>query len=118
MKEKFKSVLSLILGKNFSNYLLKKAKNFRNLYYLFSNTFVDFKLYYKYSTIFKVDDLKKEEALLILDYHSIEKGMLFIDMKSRFAKNRVERIHKQLKSVNLLNHLDRSQIKVTIQIMC
>jgi|SRR5690554_237102 len=118
MRNKIKNFLRVILGKKFSDFLFKKAKNFRNLFYLVTNTLADFKLYYRYSTLFRLDSIKKQEALLILDYHSIEKGMLYLDMKPRFAQNRVERIHKHLKSKRLLQNLQRSQIEVTLQVMC
>lgn len=118
MREKIKKIAKGALGNKLSNYLLRKAKNFRNLYYLTYNTYTDFKLYYRFSTLFKMDSLNKEEALLILDYHSIEKGMLYPNMKPRFAQDRVERIQKNLESKILLQNLDRSQIEVTLQIMC
>ena len=118
MREKIKNILRNVLGNSFSNFLLQKAKKYRNLFYLISNTYTDFKLYYRYSTLFKLDNLKKEEALLILDYHSIEKGMLYLKMKPRFAQNRVERIHEYLESKTLLQNLDRTQIEVTLQLMC
>src|SRR5690554_7770546 len=109
MRNKIKNFLRVILGKKFSDFLFKKAKNFRNLFYLVTNTLADFKLYYRYSTLFRLDSIKKQEALLILDYHSIEKGMLYLDMKPRFAQNRVERIHKHLKSKRLLQNLQRDR---------
>ncbi|PRX42478.1 nitroreductase family protein [Salegentibacter salegens] len=118
MREKFKNIIRGILGDNFTEAFLQKAKKNRSLFYLLTNTYSDFRLYYQYSTLFKLDNLKKEEALLILDYHSIEKGMLYLNMKPRFAQNRVERIHKYLKSENLLENLNRTQIEVTLKVMC
>ena len=118
MRDRIKSTLRLFLGDNFSSYLLQKAKKTINIVYLISNTFTDFKLYYRYSTLFKLDNIKKEEALLILDYHSVEKGMLFLNMKPRFAKHRIERLHEHLELKRLLQNIDRSQIEVALQVMC
>src|SRR5690554_5486794 len=114
MRDRIKSTLRLFLGDNFSSYLLQKAKKTINIVYLISNTFTDFKLYYRYSTLFKLDNIKKEEALLILDYHSVEKGMLFSKMKPRFAQHKIERLHGHLKSKRLLQNLDRTQVEVTL----
>lgn len=84
------------MGDDFYNYLLQKIENNRKLFDLINNSFTDFKLHSQYSALFKLDSLEKEEALLIHDYHSIEKGMLYLNMKPRFAQNRVKRIHELL----------------------
>lgn len=118
MKEKIKNSLRGVLGDGLTHKILNKAKRNRNFLYLITNTYTDFKLYYRYSTLFKLDSLKKVEALLILDYHSLEKGMLYQNMKPRFAQNRIERIHNYLESKNLLQNLDRTQIEVTLQVIC
>lgn len=118
MKEKIKNTLRGVLGDGFTHKILQKAKKNRNFLYLITNTYTDFKLYYQHSTLSKLDSLKKEEALLILDYHSLEKGMLYQNMKPRFAQNRIERVHKYLESKNLLQNLDRTQIEVTLQVIC
>jgi len=82
------------------------------------NFFKDFQLYYRHSNVFKVNNLNKVEAKLILDYHSLEKGMLFKEMKLGFGRDRVERIHTYLKDPHVINSLDRSQIIVAFQVMC
>lgn len=97
---------------NFSN--TKLGKN----WYLISNFYNDYCLYKKYATAFSKKDLKNKEADLILNYHSLEKGMLFENMKSGFAKNRIINLHKILKEKEILNNIHRSQIKVGYQVIC
>lgn len=85
---------------------------------LISNFIYDYKLYKRYATAFSKKDLKNKEADLILNYHSLEKGMLFENMKSGFAEYRIKNLHKLLKDNDVLNNIDRSQIKVAFQVMC
>ena len=87
-------------------------------WYLISNFYNDYRLYKKYATAFSKKDLKNKEADLILNYHSLEKGMLFKKMKSGFAKNRIQNLHKILNDKDIIENIDRSQIKVGYQVMC
>lgn len=118
MRDKIKNTIKAVLGKRITDYIFIKAKQNRDFFHLISNTYTDFIHYCKHSTLFKLDSLKKEEALLIIDYHSIEKGMLFLNMKPRFAQNRIERVHRYLDSKNILENLNRTQIEVTLKVMC
>lgn len=97
---------------NFSSTKLGKRIN------LISNFVYDYKLYKKYATAFSKVDLKNKEADLILNYHSLEKGMLFEKMKSGFAKFRILNLHKILNDKEIINNINRSQIKVGYQVMC
>ncbi len=57
--------------------------NYRNL---IVNFLIDFNLYYRYSNVFKIDNLSKIESKIILDYHSVEKGLLFTNIRLGFAE--------------------------------
>lgn len=118
MRELIKQFSQKILGARLYMFLVNKFIYLRNLRSLVSNFYFDGKLYYKHSNVFKKAGLQKEEAQLILDYHSIEKGMLYLNMKPKFAKKRVLRLLKTLESNELLKNIDRSQVKVTLQVLC
>lgn len=87
-------------------------------WYLISNFYNDYQLYKKYATAFSKKDLKNKEADLILNYHSLEKGMLFKKMKPGFAKYRILNLHKILKDQDIIKNVHRSQIKVGYQVIC
>lgn len=79
----------------------------------------DYRLYRRYSIVFSQTDIKNKEAYIILQYHSLEKGMLYPDMKPGFAKNRIQNLHKSLKDPDVIKHVnDRNQIKVAYQVIC
>ncbi|QBK77624.1 nitroreductase family protein [Myroides odoratimimus] len=82
------------------------------------NFYIDLRLYKKYSIVFGKKDLLQKEADLILNYHSLEKGMLFEDMKKGFAAYRISNLHKILKDHVVLKSIDRSQIRVGYEVMC
>lgn len=85
---------------------------------LISNFLEDYRLYRKYSLTFNNKHLKNKEAELILHYHSLEKGMLFKDMKKRFALARIKRLHIVLNDAEVIKNISRSQIKAGYQVMC
>lgn len=85
---------------------------------LILNFLNDYKLYRNHATAFSKKDLKNKEANLILNYHSLEKGMLFENMKRGFAKYRIQNLHKILRDIEVSENISKSQIKVGYQIMC
>lgn len=85
---------------------------------LIINFLKDYILYKRYSIIFKNKDLENKEADIILNYHSLEKGMLFKNMKKGFAAYRIRNLHKLLKDREIMNNCNRSQIRVGYQLMC
>lgn len=85
---------------------------------LIQNFIKDYHQYKKHSIVFKKDDIKNKEADIILHYHSLEKGMLFRNMKKGFAEYRIENLHKMLNDTEVLQHKDRCQIQVAYKIMC
>ncbi|WP_441372925.1 nitroreductase family protein [Acinetobacter lwoffii] len=102
----FKGTLRKILPLHFKVYLK-----------LCLNYFSDFKKYWRYSTINTIDSLENKECELILNYHSIEKGMLFSPMKPRFAMARVVKLHKYLEDSEIVRNVERSQIGIAYKVM-
>ncbi|MFV5693023.1 nitroreductase family protein [Flavobacterium sp. LT1R49] len=82
------------------------------------NYFQDLKLFYIHSNAFRIDSLEKIEAIIILDYHSIEKGLLFKNMKPGFAEYRIKNLHQNLNKDVVKSNSTLSQINVAFQIMC
>lgn len=91
---------------------------FKYRYDLYTNFLVDLQLYRKYSIVLRKKDLQQKEADLILNYHSLEKGMLFEDMKKGFAVNRIKNLHKILVDEDIVTNIERSQIRVGYEVMC
>ncbi|MEC4116373.1 nitroreductase family protein [Myroides phaeus] len=90
----------------------------RNSISLYSNYLNDLKLYKKYSIVFSNKTMLQKETDLILNYHGLEKGMLFKEMKKGFARQRVLVLHKILKDKEIIKNINRSQIKVGYELMC
>ena len=86
--------------------------------YLFYNYLIDFKLYAIHSITFRKNNLKNKEADLILNYHSIEKGMLFKNMKKGFAEYRIRNLHKILTDPEIIQNVKKSQIRIGYQVVC
>src|SRR5690606_23152462 len=84
---------------------------------LFNNFSKDLILYKRYSLTFRNKDLENKEADLILNYHSLEKGMLFKKMKKGFARNRIKNLHIILNDPDIILNIKRSQITVGYQVM-
>jgi len=106
-----KKIIFMIFGRKFISNLIQT-----NL--LFKNYYQDYLLYRKHSTVFKYNNLNKIESRLILDYHSIEKGMLYYNTKPRFAKERIINLITYITENDLISIHDKSQIKITYKIMC
>lgn len=74
------------------------------------NYICDYMLYAKYSTVFSKETFTKKEAELILQYHGLEKGMLFDPMKPRFAINRINKIIQLLNDDEIKDRVTLSQV--------
>lgn len=111
IKTVVKKILNHTVDSSKQDYIL-------NLRILLINYISDLKLFYKHSMVFKVDSLFKIESEIILDYHSVEKGLLFEKMKPRFAYQRIMNLHKNLKKEIIIKNINFSQIKIGYQIMC
>lgn len=118
IKKLLKKTISMTFGGGTIETLNKLKALIFNLRLLYVNYFQDLQLFYRHSKVFKIDSFEKIEASIILDYHSIEKGLLFIDMKPRFAEYRIKNLHLNLKKDIIKSSINLSQIKVAYQIMC
>lgn len=106
-----RSLLKKILG-------IKKYVKYQQFYLMLANFYEDFKLYRKNSLVFGLETIKNKEAAIILDYHSIEKGFLFQEMKPKFARPRIERLNRLLVESEIIDNFNRSQILVAYKVMC
>lgn len=82
------------------------------------NFWCDLKLYYIHSNVFRVENIKKIEAKIILDYHSVEKGLLFKERRFGFAESRIVNLIKNLTKEEVILNRNRSQFLVAYKIMC
>lgn len=114
LKSKIKAVVKKMLGEAG----IRKINYARNYRLLASNSIKDFTLYLKHSTVFNQEGLQKKECQLILDYHSVEKGLLFKNTKPRFAQQRILNLHSSLALDVIKNNVGRSQIRVAYQVVC
>lgn len=111
-----KNIITRVISKDKIIQIVRKVKFYRNYTDFFSNYWADMKLYYKYSSIYKIDDYKKIEAKIILHYHSIEKGLIHEPIRPKFAKDKIKELHKWLKSP-IINNYSRSQLQVAFKIL-
>lgn len=111
VKKLLKLTMTFFLGK-------KKSSELRLLLNLFRNYINDARIFIKHSILFHCSTLNNIECQLILYYHSIEKGLLFDNMKPRFAQSRVEKMHNYMNDDIVKNNICRSQIKTAYQILC
>lgn len=98
-----------------SSYFYKKYSPYITI---FTNSLYDTYFFAKHSNVFLLNTLNKIEAKIILDYHSIEKGLLFENMRLGFAKEKIERLNQLLKKEIVRDNVHRSQILVGYKIMC
>lgn len=91
---------------------------YRNALSLLRIFWTDYLLYVRYSLAFNRSDFKQKEAEIIIQYHGLEKGMLFSNMKPFFAKDRVQVLHQLLNERDIINNSGLSQINVAYKLMC
>jgi len=84
---------------------------------LLLNFYRDFLLYRKYSTIFGLDGFYNKEAILILQYHGVEKGLLFNPIRPKFAKDRVLKMHALLSDIEISSKVNLSQVFIGYKII-
>jgi len=113
-----KAILKTILGKSIVH-KLRESKTFILLYYsLMKNFFIDAILYYKHSIVFKKNTINKAEALIILGYHSLEKGLLHDPIRYRFGIEHVKILIQSLNKQEILNIRNTSQIASCNLVLC
>ena len=83
-----------------------------------NNFFIDAILFYKHSNVFKKTSYKKIEALIILRYHSIEKGLLHNPIRYKFGKDTVITLIILLKKNKVQKNKNKSQIISAYLALC
>jgi nitroreductase len=117
-----KSQIKKFLGENkespFYGWSSKIYKKYSPYLTIFTNMIYDAFFFAKHSNVFSLNALNKVEAKIILDYHSIEKGLLFENTRLGFAREKIERLNKLLKKEIIRKNAHKSQILVAYKIMC
>lgn len=113
-----KKILKKILGPYLIDKLSKAKRLFSNLILLVRNSFIDAKLFYLHSMVFKDDTFNKIESRIILHYHGIEKGFLFENFRHKFGLFRVIELIELLKKEVVVKNHKKSQIAVAYLAMC
>ncbi len=109
----------MILGDRIGGFLNKIYTFITKAISLYINVFIDFAKYYKHSSLVKVDNFKKVEANIILNYHAIEKGFLHSKIRSQFGVVRVVELLKLLKSPCIVDRdIYKSQIQAAYLALC
>ncbi|PKP12232.1 MAG: nitroreductase [Bacteroidetes bacterium HGW-Bacteroidetes-3] len=115
--EKIKETISKVLGET----KFQKLKEFYSLITLspslIKNYWIDAFLYYKHSNVFKKNTLQKIEALIILRYHSLEKGLLHNPIRFKFGKETVKILIKLLEKEEIIKNRNRSQISAAYLVL-
>lgn len=111
MKEVIRTLLKPVLSNPTVEGWIKKR-------YLFKNFQQDAELFHRHATAYNEGGLKNKEANLILNYHSLEKGMLFNKMKRAYGQYRICNLHQLLTDEEVIKHIGRSQIRVGYEVMC
>lgn len=117
-----KDLIKKLIGRNketsiykFSSGLYKKYAPYITV---FTNMFYDLYFFCKHSNVFSVNTIQKAEAKIILDYHSIEKGLLHKNIRLGFGKEKVIRLQKYLSDKKLQQFIHLSQIEIGYKVMC
>lgn len=108
---KLKRIIRKVLGERYSSLI-------KNTYLLFSNFLYDAYLYFIHSSVFFINNDRKLECHIILDYHSIEKGLLFKEIKPQFAKDRVVRLRNNIEKYFSYYKEPSEQVVVALKVMC
>lgn len=116
--DQIKKIAQIIIGDN----LFNRLKEYKRKYKLFSsltyNFCVDFSFFYKHSMVFNQDTFEKIEAVIILRYHSLEKGLLHDVRRNKFGKPNVIDLCKLLKRNDVVANRKNTQIAAAYLVMC
>ena len=111
-----KKIIRKLVGKKGVAFLSNSS--LRKLIELIANFYIDGKLFYKNSMVFKDDTFNKIESRIILHYHGIEKGFIYKKFKYRFGENRVKELNKLLHLEEVVKHSNHTQIAAAYLAMC
>lgn len=83
---------------------------------LIVNYIGDFRKYWKFSTVSGLNSIANKECQLILNYHSIEKGLLFYPIKLKFGKEKILNMHYYLNDLEIKSNIQKSQIFIAYNV--
>ena len=113
-----KKIIVIFFGNLFYIKLAQHKKKFVSFFILLKAYLIDFKLFYRHSTIFRQNSFEKIESLLILKYHSLEKGFLHNSIRFSFGKQTVIEIIKLLKREDIVENNTKTQIAAAYLSIC
>lgn len=118
-KERIKKIVG---SKNFTKVgdlyrLIMKTNLYKHVDFV-RNFMYDLRLYYKHSTVFKINSYEKLESEIILKYHTIEKGLLHSKTKFRFGKKNIIGLNKLLEHVEIQKNHKNTQIQAAYIALC
>ncbi len=115
---KIKQLIKKILGPKLIQLIVAKMSRSVNFKRLLVNYYIDTKLFYRHSMVFKQDTFNKIESRIVLHYHGIEKGFLHSNFRYRFAESRIKELVKLLTLEEVIKNKDKSQIAAAYLSMC
>lgn len=120
MKSKVKKIFKSVVGDETAYKLRNARKHYKLLLFfdLLYNFIGDFKLYFVDSTLFLKNKFQKKETKIILEYHRIEKGLLFKNTRPKFAEKSILILHDFFEDEEVLAAANKTQINTAIKIMC
>lgn len=115
---KIKVLIKKFLGLNLSQKLIRRVSKTRNFMTLINNYYIDGKLFYRHSMVFKQNTFNKIESRIVLHYHGIEKGFLHSNFRFRFAEAKIKELIKLLTLDEVVKSKDKTQIAAAYLSMC
>ncbi|WP_340121881.1 nitroreductase family protein [Methylobacter svalbardensis] len=113
--QQIKKIVHFFLGNNSYGKLSLYKQRFISLP---RNFYLDYLLYKKHSIVFEQDTFNKIETLIILKYHSLEKGLLHKEIKHQFGKQYVIELCQLLKRKDVISKRHRTQIAAAYLALC
>ena len=114
MKQLIKNILGEV-----KFYQLRELYTVTSSHFLIAkNFYIDALLFYKHSNVFKKNTLNKVEALIILRYHSLEKGLLHSPIRFKFGSETVRILIQLLKKQEIVNIKNKTQISAAYTAIC
>ena len=113
-----KNILKKIIGKKILKNFHEFKRTFNVLKRLHSNFYIDLKLFKEHSTILSKDDTPlKIESTLILDYHSVEKGLIHKQIRFRFGEKKIRRLLVSIDSLIKFGYVKQSQFVAACSVL-
>jgi len=116
--QKMKKAIRILIGDNYVKKLSLHKRNVVNFVSLVKNFYIDFVLYYRHSILFDQDTFNKIEALIILKYHALEKGLIRDGIRFQFGKQNVVELSRLLKRKDVIENRHQTQIAAAYLAIC